>query len=632
MSKFISIECDSNEIRLAVGSTGLTGVSIEKVLSGPLVLGEEETQPWGTSQALASLRDLLGQAGIKTGNVIACVSRNDIELRAITLPMVDNNELPDMVRFAAPRYFASVNDSWPLDFITMPSHLEGSIDCIVGAINPALIQKIDSTITQAGLTLKHMVLRPMAAAAGAIAKHPEWNNSTVLFIDLLNDEADVVITERGKSVFMRSFYSPTDPQDADSVKILASEVKRTLMSAASQRAGLKVDQIVVWTKDSLAPFAQALSQAVDLPVKMLDPFSMAERAEIAVAATTQTVGRFAPVLGALQFPNSSDRLIDFVNPRKKVEEKKPIGKYIAAAAAAIGLITAGWWMYSSKHTVLDQEIKLLKDEISGDGPILKTSSKNLADWKKVETFMQGDILWIDELERLSVNSKDSETTYFTGTTFALEPRTNTATIATKFLTKEQDLVPEIQGAYRDEKHNVRGTGLAQSQDKRYPVAADMLITVAAAEVKDPRKIVRKAIEELIPKEPANSAATAEGTNPNPDTAPEKSPSDQPAENSTDPSPASKDPAVKDPANVDSATGKPSTSEPATKDPTNTEPSSEKPAAPAPATEPPDGTKPSETAPAKEPVTEPASDPKSPEPSTTPEPASPPAEPIIGGAS
>lgn len=622
MSKFISIECDSNEIRLAVGSTGLTGVSVEKVLSGPLVL-EEGQQAWGTPQAIAGIKELLSQANIKAGNVIACVSRNDIELRAITLPMVDTNELPDMVRFAAPRYFASVNDSWPLDFITMPSHLDGSIDCIVGAINPAIIQKIDSTLTEAGLTLKHLVLRPMAAAAGAVAKHPDWNSATVLFIDLLNDEADVVITERGKSVFMRSFYSPTDPQDADSVKILASEVKRTLMSAASQRTGLNVEQIVVWTKDSLAPFAQALSQAVDLPVKMLDPFSMAERADIAVAATTQTVGRFAPVLGALQFPNSSDRLIDFVNPRKKVEEKRPIGRYIAAAAAAIGLIAGGWWMYSSKHSVLDQEIKLLKDEIAGDGPILKSSSKNLADWKKVETFMQGDILWIDELERLSINAKDSETTYFGGTTFALEPRTNTATIATKFLTKEQDLVPEIQGAYRDEKHNVRGTGLAQSQDRKYPVAADMLITVAAAEVKDPRKVTRKPIEESSIKEPSSNTPIAEPAAPSVASEPSEQTAGEAAKASSNQPPSEAAPNTTEPQT------KPETgNEPTTEKPNSDEPSTGVPATPTAPSEPSaSGNKPTEPTPSAKPTPEPTT----PEPSS-PEPEKPAAEPIIGGAS
>ena len=573
MSKYISVECDHHEVRLAIGTTGLTGVSIEKVLSGPLTL-DENTQPWGTPQAAAALKELLQQAGVKTGQVIACVSRNDIELRAITLPMVDTNELPDMVRFAAPRYFANVNDSWPLDFITMPSHLDGSIDCIVGAINPALIQKIDSTVTEAGLTLKHMVLRPMAAAAGAIANHPEWNNATVLFIDLLNDEADVVITERGKSVFMRSFYAPTDPQDPDSVKILAGEVKRTLMSAASQRPGLKVDQIVVWTRDSLAPFAQALSQAVEMPVKMLDPFSMAQRAEVAVAATTQTVGRFAPVMGALQFPSSSDRLIDFVNPRKKVEQKKPIGKYILGAAAAVGLLGACWWWYSSSHAELDQQIKLLKDEVAGDGPILKTSAKNLADWKKVETFMQGDILWIDELERLSTNAKDSDTTYFGGTTFNLEPRTNTATIATKFFTKEQDLVPQIQLAYRDEKHNVRGTGLAQSQDKKYPVAADMSITVAAAEVPDPRNVVRKPIAEPkaneVAQPPVAEVQTSE-TTPSEPSLPESS--DQKPNPPGDTSPAPTEPKPTEP--------KPTEASP----PENTEPEKTKPEPVSPTAEP-----------------------------------------------
>jgi len=104
---------------MAVGTAGITGIAVEKVLSAP-VLREEEGQAWGTPESIEALKEVLKQAGIKAGAAIACVSRNDIELRAITLPLVDQNELPDMVRFAAPRYFASVNDNWPLDFITMP--------------------------------------------------------------------------------------------------------------------------------------------------------------------------------------------------------------------------------------------------------------------------------------------------------------------------------------------------------------------------------------------------------------------------------------------------------------------------------------------------------------------------------
>ena len=600
MSKIISIECDAQELRLAVGSAGITGIAVEKVLSAP-VMREEEGQAWGTPESIEALKELLKQAGIKSGAAIACVSRNDIELRAITLPLVDQNELPDMVRFAAPRYFASVNDNWPLDFITMPSHIDGSIDCIVGAISPGLIHKIDTTVTGAGLTLSHMVLRPMVAAAGALTKHPEWNQSTVLFIDLLNDEADVVISEKGNAVFMRTFYSPTDTEDAQSVKMLASEVKRTIFSAVAQRPGLNVDQIVVWTKNSLAPFANALSQAVSMPVLMLDPFTMAEKAEIQIAATTQTVGRFAPVIGALHFQNESSRLIDFANPRKKVEAKRPVGRYIAASVAALTALGAGWWWYSSNHSALDSEIALLKQAVESDAPILKSSAKNLADWKNVESFMQGDVLWIDELERLSTQAKDSDTTFFGPTSFSIEPRSKTATVKAKFFTTVQDLVPEIQGAYRDEKHMVQGTGLAASQDKKYPVASDMSITVALNEVKDPRKVERKPIP-VTTEEPATTGSeeavqssdvpaqenAVVGSSPNP------TPSTEPAAG-VQPNSGAQPPAVPEPTEVPAVS-----------------PSTE----PAPSTEPPQNTE-------KSPNTEPQAPAQEPQVPTTP---------IVGGQS
>jgi hypothetical protein len=299
------------------------------------------------------------------------------------------------------------------------------------------------------------------------------------------------------------------------------------------------------------------------------------------------------VLGALHLPNTSDRIIDFANPRKRVEKKKPVGLYILGGAAATALLAAAWWGYSSSHSTLDQDIKVLKDEIAGQTPILKTAGKNLADWKKVETFMQGDVLWVDELERLSVNAKDADTTYFSATTFNLDPRTNEPTILTKFLTKEKDLVPEIEAAYRDTKHNVRETGLAQSQDKKYPVAADMKITVATAEVKDPRKVERKPIEDSPASEPKTE----------PNAQAPKEPETQGAE------PATTEPAKTEPAKTEPATTQPTTTEPTKPEPTTTVPATNEPVT----------TEPAKTEPTK------------PEPTAT-EPAKPAAEPILGGAS
>jgi Tfp pilus assembly PilM family ATPase len=512
MSRLITIECDATEVRVAVGTFGLTGVSIEKVLSGPIELAEGE-EPWGTPAAINALRTLLHEAGIKSGEAIACVSRNDIELRAITLPDVDANELPDMVRFAAPRYFANFADNWPLDFITMPSHLEGSIDCVVGAINPALVQKIERTASESGLNLTHMVLRPMAAVAGAMARHPEWLNGSVLFMDLLNEEADVVISERGHAVFMRSFQAPGDGSDPSMAKMFSAEIKRTLLAAVSQRPGLQVDRIVLWSKESMAPVAESLSQSLELPVTMLDPFAWAEKATIAIAATTQTVGRFAPVLGAFHFLQHRNRLIDFANPRKRVEKKKPIARYVAAAGLGIATLAGAWWWHYSSHAALDSEIALLREGITNEAGTLKAANKHAADWKKIESFLRGDVRWLDELERLSMNAKESDRAYFGTTTFMIEPRTNAASISAKYFATVQDVVPEVQAAYRDASHTVKGVSVTQSPDKKYPWASDLTITLAPIEVPDPRNVKKLApVAEVKPAEvkPAD-AAVSEGT-------------------------------------------------------------------------------------------------------------------------
>jgi len=238
------------------------------------------------------------------------------------------------------------------------------------------------------------------------------------------------------------------------------------------------------------------------------------------------------VLGALHFPQESRRLIDFANPRKKVEKKKPIGRYIAAAAAS-GLALAGaWWWYSSSHSALDAEIAKLNEAIAGQNNILKVANKNSADWKKLESFQRGDVRWLDELERLSLLAQSSDNAYFGVTTFLLEPRSNTASVSAKYYAKEKDLVPSVQAAYRDSSHMVRGTAVTQSPDKDYPWASDLLIAVAPTEVPDPRNVKRRPIQEPVQETvAAEPKPTPEGSPATSDAKglPETAPASEPAQ-------------------------------------------------------------------------------------------------------
>ena len=616
MSRLVSIECDSNEVRIAVGSSGLTGLTLEHVVSGPLSLAPNE-DPLNSPKTLEAVQTLLKGIGVKSGNVVFCVGRGTIELRSLTLPTTDKNELPDMVRFAALRQFANVGDHWPIDFVVLPSQQENMTDCLAASINPATVERLSRVTESLGLTLTHIVLRPMASAMLAALKQPQLANSTVLLVEMFRDEADMAVLDQGQVVFMRNvrFSHPTD--SPANLQTLQGEIKRTIIAAASQRADLKVEHVRIWGSQShRSEMCATLTASLGQPVESIDPFDLLDASKAvrleAANGTEAILGKFASSIGGLIATQASDRIIDFSNPRKKVEAKSPLARYALAGTAAAVLLGCGYGWHWMKHSALDSEISQLNSELAKNVDSLKIASKKLSDWKKVESFLEGDHSWLDELEYLSAHASTGEKAIFGVTTFVTDTRSNSAMISTKFLTKEQEDVPDLQAAFRDANHTVRGNKVGSSPDKSgaFPVAADLNIKLGAAKVADPRRTPKA-------KAPAKAAEPSTAS-PEPSTAsPEPSSVPSPPSEGTPPTVADStspvlQPATSPPPTVPSEPA--ATPEPtAVPEPTRTEPSPSEPtpSEPAvPATVP--VTVPVEPAPAEPAPTEPATT----EPATT----------------
>ncbi|MEQ1826334.1 MAG: hypothetical protein ABL921_10315 [Pirellula sp.] len=490
MSRYITIEFDPTEVRVAVGSSGLTsGVSVEHAVSAPLSLDSNE-DVLGSVKTFQAIQGLLKQIGVRSGNAIVCVGRNAIELRSMTLPTVDKNELPDMVRFAAQRQFANTGDSWPVDFILMPSNQEGMTDCLAATINPAIVDRIGKIVESLGLTLAQIVLRPMASATMAIVKQPQLAGSNVLLLELFRDEADMTIVERGNVVFMRNVRFSQPLEGGIHHPSLVAEIKRTLIAAASQRTDLSVEQIRIWGSEAqYADACKSLSESLQNQVSVIDPFELLDVSKTVRNEAGGNTGKYASSVGALLGPQLSDRLIDFSHPRKRVEKERPIRKYAMAGIAAAVLLGAGYAWYWSSHASLNNEIAKLNEAISKNNDLLKASSKKLSDWRKIESFLAGDYNWLDELEYLSQHADSGDKVVFRGASFTLDAKNEGSTISTGIMTKEQEDIPGIEKALRDENHTVLGTMIGKSQDKTgmFPTFSDLNIKIAPRKVEDPRK-------------------------------------------------------------------------------------------------------------------------------------------------
>ena len=490
MSRLVTIDCTANEIRIAVGTKGLTGVSLEHVVCCPLLLDENE-ELISSPKTLDAIQSLLKKVGVKSGDAIVCVGRGSIELRALTLPTVDRNELPDMVRFAAQRHFANVGDNWPIDYVTMPSSQENMTECLAASMNPVLIDRVHKVLETCGLTLTQLVLRPMASATMAVVKQPQLASSVVLLVDLFRDEADMAVTENGHVVFMRNVRFSTSSNPASNQQVLTGEIKRTMIAAASQRPDLNVQQIRIWGQESQhAELCSSLSKSLSVPVSSLDPFQLFDVSPSVRTEAGDDFGKYAATLGALLAPQVSDRLIDFSNPRKRIEKSQPILLYALAGTAAAALLLGGFAWYWMSHSALDAEIAQLNTVITANEETIKLTTKKVSDWNKVEKFLKGDHQWLDELDYISSKAGDPSKAMFNSATFNTDVLTGASTISSKFVSTEQEYVPVLRAGFSDSTHTVSGKNVTPSQDRtnqQFPWGGDLLIKMPPVAVADPRK-------------------------------------------------------------------------------------------------------------------------------------------------
>ncbi len=93
------------------GTVGLEQVRL-------LPVGETDK---GTVSAAQALRTAIQEMGLAKGEAIVIASRELVEIRTLTVPNVEPDELPEIVRFQSQRQMANVGETWPLDYILLPN-------------------------------------------------------------------------------------------------------------------------------------------------------------------------------------------------------------------------------------------------------------------------------------------------------------------------------------------------------------------------------------------------------------------------------------------------------------------------------------------------------------------------------
>ena len=519
----LAIDWDESELRMVAAQCS----------GGEVRVTDAAVIPVKNENIRETLREAIQQRGLEKAEALVAIGRGKAELRELQLPPVPDEELPDMVRFQAIRSFASAGDSATVDFLVTKRSSEG-VEIIAAAVGPSGLAEIHETCAAAALEMKRIALRPLAAAALFLTRRREVGQGDIVLIDLLANDAEIVVTRNGGVIFVRTVRMPSDEKTRG--KALAGELRRSLVACGSRGS---LDRVVLWGRESVhAQDREMLATASDSKVEVLDPFDLVD--DKAQTQMPDHVGRLAPLIGLLAADEGApDRLVDFLNPRHRPEEAVHSYRKFAMIAIPIAAVALIAFMMYRQLSNLDSEIANLRAANAERQDQVDRAIQNVRRTQTIDTYLDGNVNWLEEIRRLAVSMPPAEEMIVRRIAGSVDERGG-GTLNIVGGVTEPEVIDSFEQALRAPSHRVSGGGASEiKSDDAYGWRFTETVTIDGAAIRETRYAAFDALNE-----PAASTDPGSPTDPSSSTVPTES-----------------DPAESDPAATERSSDQPSGSTP-----------------------------------------------------------------------
>lgn len=472
MPKKIAIDWDDSELRLVAAQCTNNSIQVTDAALIPIEDGD----------IAATLRKAIEQRGLSKTDTLVAIGRGKAELRDLQLPPVPDDELPDMVRFQAIRSFATAGDSAIVDYLVTDRNSE-NVSMLAAAVGPSKLKEIQRTCESADLIAKRIALRPLAASALYFATDKKAGGQSVL-IDLLSDDAEIVVARDRKVVFVRTVRLPSVAATRSTA--LVAELRRSLMACGSDGAP---DQIILWGRESVHKEDAEKLREVCNNVQVVDPFDLVSVDHSVSQTLPEHVGRLAPLVGLLRNDETgAHRLIDFLNPRKRiVKEPNPYARILPIGIpVAIALLLAFFGYRQLKN--LDNQITTLKSANSKMADPVKAAEASVMRTDRIDQFLDGDVNWLNELRRLTGKMPPSDELIVRSIIGTADARKGGGKLVVSGGVRNPDTQASFSQLVRDDNHKVLGEGSKENGKGDYRWSLNETIMIPSEYVRNQRYV------------------------------------------------------------------------------------------------------------------------------------------------
>ncbi|WP_372895711.1 type IV pilus biogenesis protein PilM [Stieleria sp.] len=443
MPKRIALDYDDRELRIVVANCNGSKVQVTDAQVIPIPENGSVSE---------KLRAYITSEGLQKTETLVTIGRGKAELRELQLPPVPDDELPDMVRFQAIRSFASASERAIVDFLVTRRTNENNT-LIAAAVSPGDMDRVRELCKTSDLLPKRIALRPLSAAS--LYLRGQKTPPICVLIDLLNDDAEIVIARDGKVIFVRTVRLPSEARHRSGA--IASELHRTMVACGETSTP---GRIVVWGTESVhAGDIAAIKSTISCDdVQAVNPFDLVSL-QIDRSALPEHIGRLAPLVGLLASDETApETLIDFLNPRKKPEEEPDRVRRILMIAGPIAAVfLAGFFIYR-QFAQWDRKIANATNEVNLLLPSAKAAEESIERTETIDQFLDGDVNWLDEIRRLAEKAPPSDKMIVRNISGTASIRGGGGTLRIVGAVTEPSVIDELEEALRDPNHGVVGKG------------------------------------------------------------------------------------------------------------------------------------------------------------------------------
>jgi Tfp pilus assembly PilM family ATPase len=444
-----ALDVDGATLRIVQASPRSHGVAITRIVAQPLDLADDadRSDPNILGAAIARALD---QLGLKPGAVVMGVSRAQVVLRTLELPVLDDlRELASMVHFQMGKDLPFRMDEAVIDFkvrreMTPPAaRTEVTAKTDPAAVEPAQAPKLEvlvaavkrdevefyrQTADVAGLRLVALGLLPYANARCVEACNVGDGGEPVALVSLRPDEMNIDVIAQQTLLFSRGApvnprtepASVTDGQEdaagaatppEDFADVVTIEVVRSLHSYSGMDSQNAVGKVVVTgATGQERAVVERLQKRFSIPCTLLELASALELPE----ETEHAPGAIATIGLALGVHDDTGLPFDFLNPKRPaIQRDLRRIRLLAGAAAAAALLVA---LLGVRQVLINQQLKIQQSveaelaDAKSKQPIYQKMIRQAAtvqDWEK------GGRNWLEHYAYLSAILPAADEIYLT---------------------------------------------------------------------------------------------------------------------------------------------------------------------------------------------------------------------------